>query len=560
VGKTLRHKLRVGVFQGRDARTDLKVDFEVTDGKGTLTGGGTGRPVDDQGVADCSWTLGQDPKQRVVATISDGSIKTPPIVFNAHLTNAECVYLNEGVCGDHTTVEEALRDLCGRQGGGCSVVVPPGEGTIEKTILTLFEQAQGKTVDLCLCLVPGVYSLSNELVLDGKKPQDGKRCGRIKITGCAGTTVLLTAPDQAPGRLRFANLQGVTLRDVEFRRDEERAPGHLVIVEGCGEVSFETCRFEGLVGTSHALIGVRTTGRVHIEGCSLLARSPDVQKFDDVFVGDAVEIRDLIRLPDEREFRRAAKVFVGDFAARDRDRRNRVAIVMSDARTRDFPASDAQLFRAAVTNFGAATPNARAITDVLGLLRARRTELETGNAIALGDAEGDTSLIGNRIEGDVVYVGVEPSVEGEMTVDPVKPFDVEEGRRIRSIFSEVMRLRATNSLRIRDNRLGRFTISQSLRDKFNEFGNDVSFPGFRDLFVSNNVVVSDRNTLMAAFLSFTANDFRCEPLKTAQVAALLLGEEATATGNRAAPKDPALTFLVPRSFAGAANLNMNIVA
>jgi hypothetical protein len=135
-GAPLPQQLVVGVWNGGCAIKDAVVRFSTEDG-GKLTGGGVSDtkvdvPVDDDGLAACTWLLDPDwskPSQRTSATLLDdhGAPVGLPIDFSANLSIASQVAYDPEGCAalaGKVTVQRAVGHLA----GASSLAIRCGDG------------------------------------------------------------------------------------------------------------------------------------------------------------------------------------------------------------------------------------------------------------------------------------------------------------------------------------------------------------------------------------------------------------------------------------------------
>lgn len=147
-GSILPEMLRVRV-------SNASIPVEAAKIKLTMEGNGSTSPANmietnQEGIAECIWTLGEKEPQRVKAELLDAAGNPIPgqyIEFNGKILQI--------------------------QGTGCSVTV--GEGGKYKTLNEAFEELK-KENDICICLLPGNHEIKENIEVDEKNI--------IKIIGC----------------------------------------------------------------------------------------------------------------------------------------------------------------------------------------------------------------------------------------------------------------------------------------------------------------------------------------------------------------------------------------
>ena len=150
------------------------------------------------------------------------------------------------------TVADALGLLCTAQtqtGGGCRVTV--GQGGQFDTLAEAIETLLGKkSVDICLCLLPG------EHIFGGTWRKDkGSEYFNLAIIGCgAGTKVILESPPA------FIGLSSLKLENFVLDGMQEDLP---LTVEGCTEVDVGDLHHVGLA-QKNPLIRVTGGERVRL--------------------------------------------------------------------------------------------------------------------------------------------------------------------------------------------------------------------------------------------------------------------------------------------------------
>lgn len=264
-GQPLPLPLQVGVANGSHGVEGARIRFTVAPGAGELIpeGGGAAATelevaTDPAGVASCRWrpSAGPSADWTVEAVLLDagGDPLHLPIRFGANLSTADRVAYSPGAgCTLPATVEtvqDALDELCRREGEGCSVTVGPGPDW-QAAAQAVIEAHQ----DFHLCFRAGRYPVSEPLVIQKK--------GHVTITGCGPATRF----EFEGGETVFhaESCQSVRMADfhAEARRtgdaSDDPALEHLrgvVTTIGCSNVTLERLRVACGGGVRRAATGI----------------------------------------------------------------------------------------------------------------------------------------------------------------------------------------------------------------------------------------------------------------------------------------------------------------
>lgn len=226
--------LRAWVSDGRWPVAGARVRFTVTQGSGTVVSPG---PTGPDGIAECPWTLDAvTPRQQVTAELLDAAgtrIHQAALTFTANLSLASKVsYTPVADCFDlssATTVQEALDELCKREGGGdCTYTIRAGDDLVAR-----FAEIDASTFrDGAICFAEGLWRIDKPLVLTGK--------GHVTIRGL-GRASAVTA-ERGETVLRLEGCESVAVTDIALvataASGGDGLGGALSVVD-CGAVTIE---------------------------------------------------------------------------------------------------------------------------------------------------------------------------------------------------------------------------------------------------------------------------------------------------------------------------------
>ncbi|MBI5936918.1 MAG: hypothetical protein HY850_03630 [Betaproteobacteria bacterium] len=139
------------------------------------------------------------------------------------------------------TVQDALKILCNKSGGGCAVTV----SSSEQLELLLGEFAAGDATDLWLCLKAGTYPITKDIAIAGKRSLRISGQGRESTSIVFGGTTLSVDADE------------IIIENVSF--DISNGNGQMTLTAASSQVS--NCRFTrqrsiSVVETPPAMIGI----------------------------------------------------------------------------------------------------------------------------------------------------------------------------------------------------------------------------------------------------------------------------------------------------------------
>lgn len=264
--------LRVWVSDGRWPATGAQVRFTLTEGTGTLTPSG---PTDADGIAECGWELDSvTPRQQVTAELVDAArtpIHVAALTFTANLSLASTVsYTPAGDCSDLSgagTVQEALDELCRREGGGdCTYTIRAGDDVEAR-----FAEIQASTFrDGAICFAEGVWEIKAPLTLTDK--------GDVTIRGLGRASRIVAR--QGETAIRLDHCASVTVTDLaimaEHPTPRDGLGGGLSVVDS-GPVTVERLAVVAPSGPEPLVSGIAVTrgpravrsGPIRIHDCDL---------------------------------------------------------------------------------------------------------------------------------------------------------------------------------------------------------------------------------------------------------------------------------------------------
>jgi hypothetical protein len=264
--------LRAWVSDGRHPVQNAVVLFTAAAGNGTIVAPG---PTGPDGTVECAWTLDAlTPRQQVTAQLVDAAgnpIHDAALVFMANLSLASRVaYTPVADCLDlagTTTVQEALDELCRREGGGdCTYTIRAGEDLVarfEAIIASGFR-------DGAICFVEGEWRIDRPIVLP--------ELGHVTIRGLGPATTVVA--DTSESCFRFENCLSVTVTDLAVVAGAARGGdglGGAVSAVDCGPVTIERVTAVTAHGPEPRVSGIAVTrgdrsqsrGPIRIRDCNL---------------------------------------------------------------------------------------------------------------------------------------------------------------------------------------------------------------------------------------------------------------------------------------------------
>lgn len=558
--------LQVGVFNGRWPVAGASVHFSiVTQGSGVLAEAIADLPASNVntltvdtgpgGIASCAWRLDPDvtkPSQQVEARLLDASLDTlrplPPVVrFNGNLSIASQVSYDPAACPDLseanvTTVQQALDALCQRKtGGGCTVTVGKGGqfGTLEDAFTELRPAPVEAKVDICICLLPGDHRV-DDLTINGKFNKV-----QIKIEGCGhGSRILLG------GRLDASVLVSFTLRDVEVFANRKEA---IFTFDICDDITFEGCYLHQenqaapFITISHAK-HIRFEDNV-IETFLPITVNPAPPS--NIFVEPDATIGELFNVADRTEFdARSSEIAAGLARLAVTKRKSLIKQVQKSlANIKDLSASEVKSYNNFIATLGASQVDESQLRANLADIRRTALRAVPGTAIVLMDAEADTWIEDNNIDGIISLYGV-PG-KSSLTKDEMTSIS----RRLKPESQGAFSISdSIANLQVRDNVMYRIVVSEDtislLQAAAVGRANAISHL-YRRCFITDNVFSGVNNNFVMEHLALTSNSF-----EGSADAGLVIAVAAIYVGNYA-PSNIQL-FNAARSNQKAANLGINI--
>jgi hypothetical protein len=216
-GANLPVPLMVGVSYDQFPVKKAKVKFIVSGGGSILpaTAATTGVITSADGLASCTWKLGNTGLQKVTAILFDDSNEAVhfPIIFNASLNVASNIAYDGGNCANWVNpkpanVADALTALCNRGNKKSCTVTVGREGqypTLEKAFAALKDED-----NICICLLPsGKDQEGNEEHIVKDLAIAVKES--VKITGCGATIQLM-------GELFSISAQKIKIQGIIFSK------------------------------------------------------------------------------------------------------------------------------------------------------------------------------------------------------------------------------------------------------------------------------------------------------------------------------------------------------
>ena len=537
-GTPLSQTLRVRVINGQAPVNGAKVQFTLRQGGGNLP---VAAPVTtgNDGIAECSWTLGITGTQVVDAILLDAIHNPVPgqiVRFGANVSVANQVAYDPSHCSNlagANTVQDAIDILCRIRQGGCCVCVGKG-GDYERLDEALKELIEKGERDICICLLHGDQEIGGIDI----ESRPGDRDLNIEIVGCGpGSRVTLHAP------LRFLRVNSVVLRDFAIETAFIAETGGVLAFERCAEVSLRTCRLSGFTTEERgALLFIAGADRVRLDDNVFEALLPDSLLptrliFEKIGMD---QLAKLYSLPDQGElrrtvFRRAAlrvaeRLAKLDIGAR-RELREKLFNEISSPEQRALQSRGEMLGYGKLTlELAAEEMNPGTAFDLL--LDIWRIALKTrpGTAIILErprkvakdvlpelqrlvdtlDNDGFHLLEGNDIAGILSLYGppaplpfVEKALSPEVRKNLLKRLS-EQSINLNNVF--------LGTLQVRGNQLVRVAVGREIVEELNKAaGIDQKVNFALDLFGrclwDGNVIEGGRSLLVCRHLTMDANEF-----------------------------------------------------
>jgi len=486
-----------------------QVRFEVISGGGTVNGGATATVTTDaQGLASCAWKPDPgDPNQKpgpddlyqevraiLVPETSPPATQPTAVRFTCTLITARRVFYDSAKCpgldaDKVNNVQDAIDHLCEAH-GGCDVTVGHG-GQFESLVEALKKLLETDHKDICICLLAGDHHLGS-LVIKSTAPDQ-----RVKIVGCGRGTRLIfpTAPVLTP--FSMTAFTSFILRDVEVQGFNLR-----IEIVDCGTVAVESCY---LTQTN------QTTPFINISGAESIR-----------FVGNTVDaqLQVMRGVPPERIFANIP-VFAELFTLQDAEFQDRSSRVASDLAgqpaagrratavqirgllsSSELSGAQANAIQNFARNLTSATADPARVKASLQDLRAA-LQSSPGIALLIADAEADTWITDNEINGEVVFYG-DPGPT-KLTSDNIK----NAGAALRA---GRLKLEPSQSqLQVVNNKLFRIDVSEDFKNKLQSLSTgtgDVVLEGlYLRSFITNNEFLASDNDFVMAHLALNSNSF-----------------------------------------------------
>lgn len=505
----------------------IEVTFQVVTGTGTIS---TPAPIltDGDGVATCEWVPDDTtPRQEVVATLIGDS--THPLV--------------------PPTQVRFSATLSRQTGGGCAVTVGKGGQfeTLDEAIKKLLSvRLEFRNVDVCICLMPGDHILVGGLSMDGT----GNKV-QIKIEGCGhGTRIIMQKePLVALGLVSFM------LRDVEVFADQPEA---FFRFERCDDITFEGC-YLTRENQTNPFITIAHARRIQIEDNvveAFLPLPPNAVTPDRVFADVDPAVSELFTIRDQSEFDRKSAPIASTLARLSVRGKAAFTARLQQAleRLENLTPGEAKSYSGFQQAFNAQPADEHLIRARLASIKAVAVRGEPGTAIVLMDAEADTWIESNTIEGVV-------SLYGEPGKEKLK----DEEMRLLSAKLAQGGVRFSNSLanlQMLDNVIYRIDVSAQRIAFLKTLAtpNGVGFIDgcYRRCFITDNAIGGGDNNFLMEHLALTSNSFERVIVSDREVDAGMVVANAAITVGNYAPDDIRL-FVVASTKERAANLVINIV-
>jgi hypothetical protein len=423
--------------------------------------------------------------------------------FSATLSTADQVsYVPPAECLDLAeakTAQAAIDALCKRKsGGGCAVTVGKGGqfeslGEAIKSLMGVPQEFQN--IDVCICLLPGDHELAEGLEMDGT----GNKV-QIKIEGCGhGTRIIMRQkPVIALGLISF------TLREVEVFADQPEA---FFKFERCGDITVEGC-YLTRENQANPFITIAHARRIQIEDNfvqTFLAPPKKAVTPDRFFADVDAEVSELFNIHNSTEFDRKTSQIASRLASVSP--KGKAAFInrlrQSLEKIENLTPGESKGYGGFQQAFNAQPADEHLIRARLADIKVSALRGEPGIAIVLMDAEADTWIESNNIEGVVSLYGV-PGKE-RLTLDEM---------RLLAAGLKQGRVRFSNSLanlRVLDNVIYRIDVSAKtisfLKTLLTQNGAGSIDGRYRICFITGNTISSGNNNFVMEHLALTSNSF-----------------------------------------------------
>jgi len=498
--------LEVAAFNGQFPVAGAEVRFSVS--HGTLPNGTTSQTVTTgaDGIAGIAWSLAptvlnQTCNAELLEAGQAVAGKYNDIHFSARLSLAAQVAYDPAKCADLAaqgihTVQDALDALCQKNhGGGCCSSVGVG-GEFEHLDSAIEELLKQGKRDICLCLLPGEHSLADSI------DQSAPESTHLFIHG-AGPASRLILRDQEFNLFDFASL---TLLDFDIIGLD----GDLSLrFEGCEQLRFQRMRLSGLTVPGISLVQIEAAQRIDLSGSLINAYQPVApQRVRDLVAAVPLlaPLEAAVELVKGELFapipRQVVDAFAGFSAAQRKSFGQQVdALLRSTSSPLQLRNEEREALLALRADIGKGVSQRRLLLS-LERLRGELLLNSPGFALALGDAEADTLLADNQINGRVSLYG-EAKGDEPLGEELLKSLDagMNEGRIRLARGRGELRLRNT---RLRDLRLGDALIER-LQQLAGAAGGGTLEGCYRSLVADANTLTGPESQLLAFDLALCQN-------------------------------------------------------
>lgn len=535
-------RLDVRVANGGFPVAGATVRFAVSLGAGRLEGGGSNVHLvtDANGRASCRWEIDAvEPHQTCVAQLmvpSGDLIPHQAVTFHATIDADEnsgrgcCLSIGPG--GDYGTLDEALKDLIGRD---------------ER--------------DICLCLMPGDHTFSGG---DIEFPPE-KLPLTLSIRGCGRAARL-----HIEKRWRLEGLVAMRLCDFDLMLGKDVS----IELNNIPDVAVIGCQVYGL-RPDGAMISVRASARLHVVGSVLIARRPDTFQGTSNFFRGLDTLAAIWEAADETEVRKSildAATSLSSLSAAARRKLVREIRTKVEAAGADSNTSRGELnaYERLAAGLEGNALQAR-IAELLELVSRTAAFARAGVPLEIGASQGDDQtqfanrasvvLSDNIIPGTVTFYGRgEPHfVVPEATIKQLSEF----------VHGKGPILGTAGDVHIRDNRLGRLGLGIGMiRALDSLIQNPQPLVAAHESFhITDNVFDAAVSEIVARHTAMSSNDFTLDALPPGRLpdngaVVNVIADTATYTGNhmRVVAAAPAVIHDIARAHAEAANLELQILS
>jgi len=503
-GASLPQLVRVGVMNGTypvpGARVQFRADSPQARLADSLSGLGTsntntidGIPTNEKGVAECAWKPDSNggPSQMLEAILLDSEGKPashPPIHFYANLAQAS-------------------------SGGGCTVTVGKGGqfADLRTAIEVLMSGDQEGPKDLCICMLPGDHEIEGGLKLDTEQKEVN-----LKITGCgAGTRIALKN-----GIMFFRYVSALTLESLSISSSEQQK---LIQFENVGELTIRSCKFFG-VSAQEPLLSIEKSTRVQIENNHITSividffdRIKDIVERTAKFSPQLATLFHTVEVP---KISRASVLATEEIGGLSAARRKSLVKTLSEVKKEIGEVSKPSEEAPPVED-----ERKILVNDAL-IVRDRIIRQFNGTAIIILDAQANTLIENNRVEGTIVLYGKDALADQDF----------------QKLASSVDKFPFTEAiLHVTGNRLGPLRAAPEMRANV-----------FRCAFFTDNLLEGNDNQIAARHVSLISNSFKTNQGDFGRVGAFT----AVYTGNHAF--EDFRLFNDAHAAKGVANIGINI--